>query len=204
MNASLFALVLGFILMSAAPAVADLGDFVSGLANLTKQSVTAPAQTIINSVNAINGGAKPQTILDPTKNFLQATGQTINNGSNVVAGVQNDIYNQAQQLAHNTGTVGDFVFDVASFSQRFQHQWEQSQAQALGGVLQGQNALAFVTSPLAAAIRGGRERYINNAQPLAADVKAGLSGFYAPACWTALAGPLANLRSLCPTASDRS
>ncbi len=158
-----------------------LDGFVSDVksAGTTVWNVTKlQPETFINGVEAATGQAPPSTILDPAKDLAHSSGQLIQQSANTVTLPQAALYKEAQDLASKAGTPGNFVFDIATFSQRYQLEFNQSAAQAAGNILQGNNLLQIVSTPLAAAIREAHDNYQGNAYPLPDDVKAGLAHFF--------------------------
>lgn len=96
------------------------------------------------------------------------------------ADLRRRIYEKAQELARRAGPGPAFVFDVATFASRYELELLNSGGQAASNILQGQNILQLVATPLAAAIREGRQRYVGNVKSLPADVKAGLAPYFPP------------------------
>lgn len=162
-----------------APAYAlSLGDF-NPIKAATK-IVTAPIATAINVVNVVVDGASAKTILDPAKDAARTVAPLPTLVANVATWPQAQIFKEAQTLAEKTGKTGEFVFDVATFTQRYQDAAIQSMGASAANVLLGKNPLEFVAMPLAAAIREARARHIKNAKPLPADVRKALGNFFAP------------------------
>ena len=159
-------------------AAAGLFDHFKPLDLVTKP-LTAPVQTVVNAVRAGTGGAPPSTILDPTKDLARSAGQTIAQVGTVAAVPEQEMIKTAQEIAHGVGGAGDFVFDVATFPQRFEAELRNSGVQAGANFLQGQNPLQLVSAPLAAAIREARERHQGTSQPIPSDVRSGLIPFFA-------------------------
>lgn len=140
--------------------------------------ITAPTKTIINVVNVVVGGASAKTILDPTKDAAQSIAPLPILVTNVATWPQDQLFKQAQSVAAKAGKPGEFIFDVATFTQQYQVQLTKTAGTATANALLGKNPLEFVAMPLAAAIREARARHIAGAKPLPADVKKALANFF--------------------------
>jgi hypothetical protein len=99
---------------------AGIGDVFHALVNGATAPITVPTNTLINAVKAGVGQAPPGAILDPAKNAANNTGQLISQGTALAALPQQEIFQKAQEMASHAGPVGNFVFDVATFTHRYE------------------------------------------------------------------------------------
>ena len=140
--------------------------------------VTAPTNTVINAVKVVVNGDSAKTILDPAKDAAKSVAPLPALAANVATWPNEQLFKEAQALAAKTGKAGEFVFDIASFQQRYHDQIVKSSGTAAANALVGKNPLEFLAMPLAAAIREARARHIASAKPLPDDVKKALFNFF--------------------------
>lgn len=179
-------LVIAFLLFPAC-IKAQFGDILSSVGNAVGtvvnsgvQMLTAPTQVVINSAKVATGNASPSTIYQPYQQIANTVGSGIPNAVDLVNRPGTFLYDKALAFSNNFGTPGKFVFDVATFSNQFYNQLGTSGANAVGNVLKGQNPFQVVAAPLAAAIRAARQRHLADAQPLPANIKQALAGYFSP------------------------
>lgn len=154
----------------------DIGKAVTDVAKGAVQITTAPYQSLVGTAKVITGNGNVAQIYQPYKNALSSTGQAIGSTTHAIMNPQQDLYNKAQIFASNIGGPADFIFDIATFSNRYYNELGYSGGQYLANVLQGQNPLQVNALPLAAAIRAARAKYIKNAMPIPESVKTALRG----------------------------
>lgn len=139
---------------------------------------TAPAKTILAGTKAVITGTSMSKALDPAKDAAASVSAVPKIVTSVAAWPQEQIYKAAKSAASIAGKPGDFVFDVATFADKYQRDLMKTSGQIATNTLLGQSPLQFLSMPLAAAIHEARDAHIGSAKPLPADVKAGLSSFF--------------------------
>ncbi len=99
--------------------------------------------------------------------------------ASVVTWPQDQLYKEAMKASNQIGgPAGDFVFDAATFTQRYYSELTKSAGAVASNTLLGQNPLQFVAMPLAAAVRQAREKHISSAKPLPDHIKEPLKKFF--------------------------
>ena len=155
----------------------DVGSFIGKALDMGQKITTAPVKTVINTAKTVTGDGSIKDIYQPYREIARSAGNTIESASDLVTNPQDTIYREIEKQVHNVG--GDpavFVFDVATFQQRYLTQLTHSGALATANVLRGQNPLQITAAPLAGAIHAARERHWPRSKPLPDDVKEGLAG----------------------------
>jgi hypothetical protein len=157
----------------------DVGNVVTGGLNVVKQTVTAPTQVVVNSVQAATGNGSVSNIYQPIVQLAQTSGNTVVDATRVANSPQALLTQQAQQFASNVGgKPGEFIFDVGTFMQKYSTGLSSTGVQIANNVLNGQNPFQVVGAPLAAAIHAAHDEYASKAQPIPADVKQALQGYF--------------------------
>jgi len=167
---------------------AQFGNIIPGIKDVIKdvtgaatEIIKAPTETVVNVVGVVTGAKKPEDVLDPIKEVAKASGSTLQSAAVVVANTERAIYNKASEYANKAGgDVGDFLFDVGTFSNQFYTELGYSSITVLGNTLKGENPFVIVGAPLAGALRAARDRYDGTAQPLPKDVQEGLKDVFSP------------------------
>ncbi len=168
----LFAFLFALSFQTNSQFLKDIGNFVSGVANTTIKTLTAPTEAVINTGKVIIGQGNVYDIYKPLQQAIQQTGNTTVQGYNIISAQQTYFMQEAEKFAQNSGgNAGAFIFDVGTFSNRYYNQLAQSGVNSANGILQGQNPLQISAIPLAVAIRAARARHYNKSMPLPEDVK---------------------------------
>lgn len=144
-----------------------------------EQVVTAPTNTLIGAVDVVVNGGNPAAILDPLKSAAASAAPVPNIVASAVTWPQDQLYQEAMKASGKVGgPAGDFVFDAATFTQRYYSELTKSAGAVASNTLLGQNPLQFVAMPLAAAVRQAREKHISSAKPLPDHIKMPLMKFF--------------------------
>lgn len=151
-------------------------DAASDLGKAAWNVTKAPTQVVINSAQVIRGNGDIRQIYKPYQDAASQAGRAVSSTTRAVLNPQQDLYNEAQKFAGSIGGPSAFIFDVATFTNRYFTDLGLSGGAYLGNVLQGQSPFQVYALPLAAAIRSARQRYAAGARPVPEDVKAALRG----------------------------
>lgn len=161
--------------------LAGVLDTLEDIGKTGFKAATAPYEALAKAGRVVIGQDSASSILDPYKQLVKSTATTGTTLVDLATTPQKTLYQAAHKLASKTGPLGEFVFDLTTFSQNFFNQLAPTGAAAVANVLRGSNPLQLTAAPLATAIRAARERHVANAKPLPDDVKKALAGVFSQA-----------------------
>jgi len=153
----------------------DVKKTAGDLGETAWRGATTPARTVLNTGKALAGHGDPGDIIKPWRDLGKVAGDSIDGGVRLATEPRMEIYRQAEKFAAEVGGPAEFIFDVATFTDRHYMALVRAGGTAAGNILRGQNPLQLTATPLAAAIRAARERHSKNAKPLPEDVKRALA-----------------------------
>ncbi len=152
---------------------------VGSVVNTGVKITTAPYEAVINTGKVITGNASPSAIYKPYQEVATSAGSALPQVTGVISEPQRVLMQKAQEFSQSVGgNTGAFIFDVGTFSNRYYSELANAGANNINNILHGQNPFQLAAAPLAAAIRAARERHISSAQPLPANIKQALQGYF--------------------------
>jgi hypothetical protein len=173
-------LIIVLIVFAQSSAKAQFG-FLGDIAKVAVQTVVAPAQSVINAAKVVTGNGNVSSVYKPYVAVVNSTGGAISSSTQTISGVQQDLFQKAQQFVQQTtGNTGAFIFDLGTFTNQYCSQLAASSSQGVGAVLQGENVFEITAAPLAAAIRAGNSRYASVAMPIPNNIKQLLQPYFNP------------------------
>lgn len=114
--------------------------------------VTASPRAMVGTVQTIlNDGRDPGRILQPYKDVANSVAPLPQLATNAATWPQQQLYQEASNLAKNVGPAGSFVFDVAAVADNYCVSAIRAEGAIATNVLLGKNPLEIVGMPLAAA-----------------------------------------------------
>jgi len=160
----------------------DIKDTVGDVAETGWRATTAPYKALENTAKVITGSEKPKAIFKPYKDLGRSAGNAVAGATNLSQTPQKELYKRINKYAAKYGgDVGEFIFDISTFSQKFYNELAVASGHSLANALRGQNPLQVTAAPLAGAIRAAREKHLARAKPIPQDVKQELNGFFSTA-----------------------
>ena len=154
----------------------DVGNFAGNALDMGGKVVTAPIKSVANTAKAATGDGGIKDIYQPYRELGRSAGNTLASGADLVRNPQETIYREIEREAKKIG--GDpavFVFDIATFQDRYLAQLANSGAHGAANTLRGQNPFQLAAAPLAGAIRAARERHYPHSRPISEEVKTQLA-----------------------------
>ena len=145
-----------------------LDDRLDDVKKIAKKvpKVANPLQT---QIDIVRGKKTPdQAIKDFVRDQGQSIGTITNSSRNIVTSVDNSFEHLASSIG---GDFGKVVYEISTGGQRFQNEFVFSAGTAAAAVMQGQDPLLSLAMPLAAAIRDARNKHINNARRIPAELR---------------------------------
>ena len=153
--------------------------FLGNIAKVAIQTVVAPAQTVINAAKVLPENGNISSVYKPYIAIVNSTGIAISSSIQSVTGLQQNVFQKAQQFAQQTtGNTGAFIFDLGTFTSQYCSELVSSSALGVGSILQGANIFEITAAPLAAAIRAGNSRYSSIAMPIPDNIKQLLNRYF--------------------------
>jgi hypothetical protein len=153
-----------------------VGTVVGGAATITGnavQSATAPPLQVFGVIAGKESlGTAAGNIAKGPGVVIASVGQAVTETNAAVISVP---VVAAQSIA---GDAGKTVLTIVTGPTRLTVDFTATAVIQAGGILQGDNPAMLIAEPLAAALRSAEHQFESQAQPLPADVKARLSGFY--------------------------
>lgn len=154
----------------------DVGNFAGNALDMGGKIATAPIESVANTAKAVTGNGSIRDIYQPYRELGRTAGNTVASGVDLVANPRETIYREIEDLSRDVGgNPAVFVFDIATFQERYLFQLANSGLHGSANILRGQNPFQLAAAPLAGAIRAARQRHYPRSEPIPADVKAQLS-----------------------------